>query len=128
MQMEAGSPFLTLSDARLRPPGRHRPSHGVRKVVGRGALRGARTSLLDEASPRCHRFRWSDGGLVGGAAGIRTPGLLIANETRYQLRHSPKCGPHDNTQRHPSETTTEAPGASGACLIGGFAASATELA
>ena len=40
MQMEAGSRFLTLSDARLRPPGRHRPSHGVRKVVGRGALRG----------------------------------------------------------------------------------------
>lgn len=26
----------------------------------------------------------------GGAEGIRTPGLLIANETRYQLRHSPK--------------------------------------
>ena len=25
----------------------------------------------------------------GGAEGIRTPGLLIANETRYQLRHSP---------------------------------------
>lgn len=24
-----------------------------------------------------------------GAEGIRTPGLLIANETRYQLRHSP---------------------------------------
>ena len=29
---------------------------------------------------------------VGGARGIRTPDLLIANETRYQLRHSPKCG------------------------------------
>ena len=28
----------------------------------------------------------------GGARGIRTPALLIANETRYQLRHSPKCG------------------------------------
>ena len=26
---------------------------------------------------------------IGGAEGIRTPGLLIANETRYQLRHSP---------------------------------------
>ncbi len=25
----------------------------------------------------------------GGAEGIRTPDLLIANETRYQLRHSP---------------------------------------
>ncbi len=28
----------------------------------------------------------------GGAEGIRTPDLLIANETRYQLRHSPKRG------------------------------------
>ena len=27
----------------------------------------------------------------GGAEGIRTPDLLIANETRYQLRHSPGC-------------------------------------
>ena len=29
-------------------------------------------------------------GSGGGAAGIRTPDLLIANETRYQLRHSPE--------------------------------------
>ena len=28
-------------------------------------------------------------GNTGGAEGIRTPDLLIANETRYQLRHSP---------------------------------------
>ena len=27
--------------------------------------------------------------LVGGAKGIRTPDLLVANETRYRLRHSP---------------------------------------
>lgn len=26
---------------------------------------------------------------VGGAKGTRTPDLLVANETRYQLRHSP---------------------------------------
>ena len=25
----------------------------------------------------------------GGAKGTRTPDLLVANETRYQLRHSP---------------------------------------
>ena len=31
--------------------------------------------------------------ILRGARGIRTPDLLIANETRYQLRHSPKCGP-----------------------------------
>ncbi len=30
--------------------------------------------------------------LFGGAKGIRTPDLLIANETRYQLRHSPMGG------------------------------------
>ena len=29
---------------------------------------------------------------TSGAEGIRTPGLLIANETRYQLRHSPLLG------------------------------------
>ena len=39
-----------------------------------------------------------DGGPYGtainicGAEGIRTPGILIANETRYQLRHSPLRG------------------------------------
>ena len=39
----------------------------------------------------------------GGAEGIRTPDLLIANETRYQLRHSPKnVGNHNTvmTRRH----------------------------
>ena len=30
---------------------------------------------------------------VGGAKGIRTPDLLVANETRYQLRHSPADRP-----------------------------------
>ena len=30
-------------------------------------------------------------GRAGGAKGIRTPDLLIANETRYQLRHSPSA-------------------------------------
>jgi hypothetical protein len=36
--------------------------------------------------------------LLGGAEGIRTPGLLVANEARYQLRHSPRsslCFPCD---------------------------------
>ena len=37
-----------------------------------------RTKSVSGPSSRC------------GAEGIRTPGLLIANETRYQLRHSPK--------------------------------------
>src|ERR1700710_481342 len=37
--------------------------------------------LRIRASPLTSRF--------GGAEGIRTPDLLVANETRYQLRHSP---------------------------------------
>ena len=40
----------------------------------------------------------------GGARGIRTPDLLIANETRYQLRHSPK----DGYTLAPSEVSTQA--------------------
>ena len=34
-------------------------------------------------------FAGETGFSVCGAEGIRTPDLLIANETRYQLRHSP---------------------------------------
>ena len=37
------------------------------------------------------RKREFDTSPSGGAKGIRTPDLLIANETRYQLRHSPRC-------------------------------------
>ena len=40
----------------------------------------------------------------GGARGIRTPDLLIANETRYQLRHSPK----DSNSLAPSQSATQA--------------------
>ena len=37
--------------------------------------------------------------LVGGAKGIRTPDLLVANETRYQLRHSPADRPGRSARR-----------------------------
>ena len=40
----------------------------------------------------------------GGARGIRTPDLLIANETRYQLRHSPK----DSNSLAPSQSAMQA--------------------
>ena len=40
----------------------------------------------------------------GGARGIRTPDLLIANETRYQLRHSPK----DSDSLAPWRSATQA--------------------
>ena len=39
--------------------------------------------------PNLARLRWSTG-FPSGGEGIRTPDLLIANETRYQLRHSPE--------------------------------------
>ena len=39
-----------------------------------------------------------------GAKGIRTPDLLIANETRYQLRHSPLCGRKLSTVTSSSNT------------------------
>ena len=42
--------------------------------------------------------------VCGGARGIRTPDLLIANETRYQLRHSPK----DSHSLAPSQSATQA--------------------
>ena len=42
--------------------------------------------------------------VCGGARGIRTPDLLSANETRYQLRHSPK----DGYTLAPSEAFTQA--------------------
>jgi hypothetical protein len=58
---------------------------------------------LDEVADRLHAAieATADGSLSrkqaqcpelrkrGGAKGIRTPDLLDANETRYQLRHSP---------------------------------------
>jgi hypothetical protein len=34
-------------------------------------------------------FRLANAPLSGGAKGTRTPDLLVANETRYRLRHSP---------------------------------------
>ena len=34
-------------------------------------------------------FFWALGDFTGGPEGNRTPDLLIANETRYQLRHRP---------------------------------------
>ena len=36
---------------------------------------------------------------IGGARGIRTPDLLIANETRYQLRHSPRDTDESNREQ-----------------------------
>ena len=44
----------------------------------------ARTETIDDG------WQGFEPCVCGGAKGIRTPDLLIANETRYQLRHSPE--------------------------------------
>jgi hypothetical protein len=46
-----------------------------------------RGSLLCNSGPGVENTPELD--FSGGAKGIRTPDLLDANETRYQLRHSP---------------------------------------
>ena len=58
----------------------------------RSAFGQTKTDIRDQMSVR------------GGARGIRTPDLLIANETRYQLRHSPK----DEYTLAPSDAFTQA--------------------
>ena len=65
---------------------------------GAGCTRGARQHTTAESQEgETEEDRSSD--LVkahievGGAKGIRTPDLLVANETRYQLRHSPANQP-----------------------------------
>ena len=74
---------------------RHR---GLGKVLRHGSAPGSATgdtnrgrAPMTTTKPRpasdVHAGR--TGFPSGGAEGIRTPGLLIANETRYQLRHSP---------------------------------------
>ena len=63
----------------------------------------------------CSGARWN-----GGASGIRTRDLLVANETRYQLRHSPRTvhqdstsGPTTSTSRTVALVTGVEPGPSG---------------
>ena len=61
----------------------HGGTHGahVRARRTRDAASGNEKGTVPAGGRRC---------LSGGAEGIRTPDLLIANETRYQLRHSPE--------------------------------------
>ena len=66
---------------------------GLDRLNAPGA-RGVRTRRIernDNVKPRigCGVCAGGAGLPGGGAEGIRTPDLLIANETRYQLRHSP---------------------------------------
>ena len=43
---------------------------------------------------------------VGGATGIRTRDLFIANEARYQLRHSPFVA-HQDYRRRPTKDKSQ---------------------
>jgi hypothetical protein len=56
---------------------------------------------------KCGAFTQVSGVSSGGAEGIRTPDLLIANETRYQLRHSPgrRSGSRRNGSTEPNPST-----------------------
>ena len=71
-------------------------AHRRTKQPGPTSTRGARntsgaTTRHHTNAPRHTKNRHPDRmSACGGARGIRTPDLLIANETRYQLRHSPK--------------------------------------
>jgi hypothetical protein len=71
----------------------HRLKFFLRDGPGASGVRSSERPVNDktETPPARQRLCWSDGFRFGGAEGIRTPDLLIANETRYQLRHSPKC-------------------------------------
>ena len=62
-------------DERSGPSGRGDPNYCGRTADGASSLAGCSTALTCSNS--------------GGAKGNRTPDLLDANETRYQLRHSP---------------------------------------
>ena len=50
-------------------------------------------AAVRESRPRCEDL-WTGALTSCGAEGNRTPDLLDANETRYQLRYSPsRCAP-----------------------------------
>ncbi len=66
-----------------------RSSITIRRAVTMAALVFTTAKKLEPIQGKApHATRLSTR-ISGGAEGIRTPDLLIANETRYQLRHSP---------------------------------------
>lgn len=82
-QQQIGSALRRRWPARKAPRRRRAPTYDqdAVKVLQQMCPRKKDTT----ATPRNPRKQSEP----GGAAGIRTPDLLIANETRYQLRHSP---------------------------------------
>ncbi len=74
----------------VRGPGRAGASE---RSGGRGGCAGPKGRRMTTRNPASRRgvSAGETGFRRGGAEGIRTPDLLIANETRYQLRHSPSA-------------------------------------
>ena len=60
--------------------------------------------LACQRLPTANRLERSKLRFSRGAKGIRTPDLLDANESRYQLRHSPWSVAQATSQRAPAET------------------------
>ena len=93
--------------------GRHPPAHtaaGPHKATQWSARNtsGATSNTTTGTTPTHPGIQKTDirdrMSACGGARGIRTPDLLIANETRYQLRHSPK----DSNSLAPWRSATQA--------------------
>ena len=76
-----------------RPTGQHVRRHKQHNNRHRNTTPGIQKTDIRDRMSAC-----------GGARGIRTPDLLIANETRYQLRHSPK----DSNSLAPSQSAMQA--------------------
>ncbi len=72
----------------------------------RSGPRGARRAERPCSAPATGSAHSLRAGVIGGAEGIRTPDLLIANETRYQLRHSPER-PSGGAVEREEEVTTD---------------------
>ena len=89
-----GRPPQGARGAAPKPPGREPKVTTARGSGGeapRGGVWGLRPHEADEETPGSRTPRTSIANLTSGAEGNRTPDLLDANESRYQLRHSPRC-------------------------------------
>ena len=105
--LRAAGSRVAISRAGRRPPAHtaarsHKAAHrSARNTSGAKATQRQARRRPTQAYKNRHPDRMS---ASGGARGIRTPDLLIANETRYQLRHSPK----DSNSLAPSQSAMQA--------------------
>ena len=102
----AGGRWRGLAGLRGAAPNEVRmPSLAGGRAIRRPKHQRHRNNRHRTNAPRHTKNRHPDRtSACGGARGIRTPDLLIANETRYQLRHSPK----DSNSLAPSYSAVQA--------------------